>query len=374
VLAYGLTASVREFLVSRLHAVQALRALAAAMIVVHHGQADATVLGLTTSSGLTSLERFPWTAGVDIFFVISGFIMVHASRGLFGRGGAVWTFLAARITRIVPLYWAATSLYCCILLLTPDILNSEAPTLAQIVASYLFWPVERADGFIQPIFSLGWTLNYEMFFYVLFALAIGMPRGRAIASVVGILAALVALGALASLPVAPTFWTRPIILEFAFGMGIGVARYKNWRLPGAVRLSLVAGALIWLAAGPFAPLTQTEWYVLVNNGVPAVCLVAAAALGHARQRPEGGPERLMVLMGDASYALYLSHPFVIRAVRQILLVAGIGSSLSYSGFVTLCVLITALLSIPIHLYFERPMTRQARAFLGQRSELFSRAS
>ena len=358
----------------RLDAIQVLRALAAAMIVVHHGQADAEMLGLASSPLLAPLERVQWTAGVDIFFVISGFIMVHASRDLFGRARAGRTFLVSRITRIVPLYWAATSLFCCALLLAPNILNTEAPTLSQIVASYLFWPVQRADGLIQPIFSLGWTLNYEMFFYVLFALAIGMPRHRAVISVVGAIVACVALGAVFTLPVAPTFWTRPIILEFAFGVSIGVARYRSWRLPDAARLSLVAIALLWLAAGPFAPQTQTEWYVLANNGVPAVCLVAAAALGQPRQRPEGAAQRLMVLLGDASYALYLSHPFVIRALLQFLVVAGIATGFGYWAFVGLCVLLAALLSVLIHLYFERPVTRQTRSLIGQQAGSYPRTS
>jgi exopolysaccharide production protein ExoZ len=360
--------------VPRLHAIQVLRALAAAMIVVHHGQADAAMLGLTTSSLLAPLEDFPWTAGVDIFFVISGFIMVHASRDLFGRSGAAWIFLSGRLTRIVPLYWAATSLYCCAVLLAPDALNSDAPTLRQILASYLFWPAERPDGLVQPVFSLGWTLNYEMFFYVLFALAIVMPRRRAVASLAVALSAFVALGALFSLPVAPTFWTRPIILEFALGMGIGVARYENWLLPNVVRLLLVVFAIIWLAAYPVTPSTQIDWHVLVSNGVPAVSLVAAAALGRPRQRPEAGAERAMVVIGDASYALYLSHPFVIRALHQAVVVTGLGTAFGYWGFMALCMALTVVASIAIHLYFERPATRQARTLLGQRGGSFARIS
>jgi peptidoglycan/LPS O-acetylase OafA/YrhL len=186
--------------------------------------------------------------------------------------------------------------------------------------------------------------------------------------------ACVALGAVFNLPVAPTFWTRPVILEFAFGMGIGVARYRSWRLSNAARLSLVAIALLWLSAGPFAPQTQTEWYVLVNNGVAAVCLVAAAALGQPPRRPEGAAQRLIVLIGDASYALYLSHPFVIRALLQFSVVAGIGTALGYWGFVGLCVLVAALLSLPIHLYFERPVTRQARSLIGQQGGSYPRTS
>ncbi|PZN94338.1 MAG: acyltransferase, partial [Hyphomicrobiales bacterium] len=155
---------------------QVLRAIAAFMVAVHHIQADAAVVA--PQGGLSPVWRdiLPWMAGVDIFFVISGFIMVHASGELFGRPGATRLFLERRIARIVPLYWAATTLFLLIGYVVPAALNSGAPDLGQIMASYLFWPAVSTQGLVQPVYSLGWTLNYEMLFYVLFAAALVLPR------------------------------------------------------------------------------------------------------------------------------------------------------------------------------------------------------
>ena len=119
---------------------------------------------------------FPWLAGVDIFFVISGFIMVYASSRWFGSARAPRVFLAHRIARIVPLYWATMMVYLAVLLLTPWLLNSEYLAPHFVIASFLFIPAARPDGLVQPLYSLGWTLNYEMFFYALFAIAIAFPR------------------------------------------------------------------------------------------------------------------------------------------------------------------------------------------------------
>ena len=99
-----------------------------------------------------------------MFFVISGFVMVHASEPLFGRADGPRLFWLRRLIRIAPLYWAVTSLYLVLTLLLPDMATSHySPGL--IAASYLFFPFPREDGTMQPVVGLGWTLNYEMFFY-----------------------------------------------------------------------------------------------------------------------------------------------------------------------------------------------------------------
>ena len=84
--------------------VQGLRALAALMVVVHHAQNEAMILAGRTGTDFVPRHGLPWPAGVDIFFVISGFIIVHAAAPLYGRPGARGRFVAHRIARLVPLY------------------------------------------------------------------------------------------------------------------------------------------------------------------------------------------------------------------------------------------------------------------------------
>ena len=127
-----------------------LRALAAFMVAVHHVQPDAATLGVQGGLSFARSDILPWMAGVDIFFVVSGFIMVHASGELFGRPRAMRLFLERRIARIVPLYWATTTLFLLIGLAAPAMLNSGAPGFGQIVGSYLFWPVVSTQAQNMP--------------------------------------------------------------------------------------------------------------------------------------------------------------------------------------------------------------------------------
>ncbi|MBS7697728.1 MAG: acyltransferase [Chelatococcus sp.] len=340
---------------------QVLRALAALMVVVHHAQYDAAALADRLSLSFSPSHLLPWLSGVDIFFVISGFVMVHASRPLFGTAGAWSTFLSRRIVRIVPLYWGVTTLYLAVAILLPQVLNSGWPGPWQIVASYLFIPAMRADGAVQPIYSLGWTLNFEMFFYLVFAAAIALPRRHAVLAVSLGLALLVASRPFIgwSLPVA--YWSDPIILEFVLGMGVAMIRETGLRLGGAARIALVVAGFgllhLDLAAADGTALPQ-----FIGYGGPAALLVAAAVLGRPNTRPPA-VERALVAMGDASYALYLLHPFVIRALREIFMRSPLGLWLGPWGFVAACVVAAILVAVLVYQRLEFPLHRFLRARL-----------
>src|SRR5690606_35064881 len=108
-------------------------------------------------------KLFPGDFGVDLFFVISGFIMVHVSRNQFARPGAPLDFVRRRLVRIVPLYWTMTTLMVAVVLLLPQSVDTATADPRQWIASYLFIPFERAsDGMMRPVLGLGWSLNYEM--------------------------------------------------------------------------------------------------------------------------------------------------------------------------------------------------------------------
>ena len=256
------------------------------------------------------IHAMPWDAGVDVFFVISGFVIVHASAPLFGRAGGVVLFLRRRLARIVPLYWLATSAFLVILWLGRTAIHGLIGGPAYLIASYLFIPWPRPDGMMQPAFGLGWTLNYEMFFYVVLAPFLLLPRRHAVPAAVASLVALVLLGRLvgfASLQL--SYWASPLVLEFCAGMALAQVFAAGVRLPIPARLGLVLVALVALhffghAAPAFRPLAF---------GLPAVLLVGAATLAPPPRRVVWHHHPL-VRLGDASYAMYLVHPFVMRTL------------------------------------------------------------
>jgi peptidoglycan/LPS O-acetylase OafA/YrhL len=346
--------------VQPIHSIQVLRALAALMVVVHHVQPDAAVIAERAGLSFARNDLLPWMAGVDIFFVVSGFIMVHASQKLFGQGGAARAFLTRRLARIVPLYWAMTSLFLLVGLIVPAALNSGVPSLGQILGSYLFWPVVSTQGLVQPVYSLGWTLNYEMLFYALFAAGLMLPARLTLPAVTLALAALVATESLAGpLPLPFGFWGQPIVLEFAAGMGIAVLRRKGLRLHGALRIAIAAAGAGLLIASAYFPGTDGPWSSLMWRGGAAILLMLAAACGRDGIVPVR-PVRALAVVGDASYALYLVHPFVIRGMREVALRLGIHAPALYAALALAASVLAALL---VYRYFEKPATRLVRRWL-----------
>lgn len=320
---------------------QILRFIAALGVLVSHA-ADLT---LPRDAALWSL---PWTAGVDVFFVISGMIMTILTDGRFGRPGAAREFLTRRIIRIVPIYWLFTALMIATVILLPGQVRNSQADGASIVTSLLFVPWPRDDGQIVPILAQGWTLNYEAFFYLAFALALLHRRG-----LVFLAAGFAALAMLhAAIPisiVAAHFWSDPIIFEFVAGIGLAKLWLGGVRLRPAATTILVTFGLLLFATAEMIGLHQ--YGRMVANGVPATMLCAAFLFTVEPAMP-GPVRRAFAAGGDASYALYLSHTFTINAV-----VLEIGGRVT--GWVTMAMAIAAAIaaSIVTHRLVERPMLR-----------------
>ena len=320
---------------------QILRFLAAAAVLISHAADIAMVRD-------AAFWRVPWTAGVDVFFVISGAIMTILTVDRFGRAGEARGFLVRRIVRIVPLYWLFTLLMIATVLVLPGQVRHSQATPGSVISSLLFVPWTRPDHSVVPILSQGWTLLYEAFFYLAFALALLHRRG--LAMLVGGLVLLAAAHVV--IPprlVAPYFWSNPIILEFVAGIGLGRLWLGGLRLGSAARCALAAASvLLFLASGTLglAPLGR-----LFANGIPAAALAAAFLFGDEHRSPN--PLRwALIASGNASYALYLSHTFVINAV-----VLAIGTN--SGGWPTLAIasVMAIAMSFVVHGLIERPALR-----------------
>lgn len=348
--------------------VQALRAFAALLVVMHHAQFETASLAVRTGLAFTPSTLLPWPVGVDVFFVISGFIIVYASGSLYGRPEGRRRFLAHRIARLVPLYWLVSAGYLVIAMAIPAMLTGDADgnrlDPSYVVASFLFWPANRADGLPLPLYGLGWTLNCEMFFYALFALGLGWGRRVAVVWLVAALGLLaLARALLPDMPMPLAFWTSPLILEFAFGALLGLARAEGIRLGVLIRgvLMIVGLVLLMMVPEPSLPLHPFVY------GLPAALLVAAAALGHDGEPGHDAAPSLAIrsaaALGDASYALYLIHPFVLRAGREAIVRAGLASFVGAWGSLAIMVGLALLASLAVYRYVERPLTRRARTLL-----------
>ena len=333
----------------RIVALQLLRAVAATAVVFDHFQ---IILTQATggASGLPDLSR--GVASVDLFFVISGFVIVYASEPLFAKAGGPAAFITYRLVRIVPLYWLITTLYLAIGLALPSIGKVYFP--GYTAASYLFFPIARPDGEVAPLVSQGWTLNYEILFYVIFSAAVLFSRRTAVAAAAIVLGGLTLAGA----TLAPTqqpfaFWTNSIMIEFVFGMILAVAYREGLRMPAWLALgTIVLGVVLFVIGTPAGEARFLQY------GVPAALMVMGATLGGFSLRSQPWPATALV--GDASYSLYLSHLLPIVAVLFLARHAGIALAAASWGLLAAGVLAAIAVAIVLHLAFERPVTRALR--------------
>ncbi|GGD43107.1 acyltransferase family protein [Aureimonas glaciei] len=311
---------------THLNSIQSLRAIAALLVVAFHVSDGAFVTG---------------AAGVDIFFVISGFIM-----GTVGVRETPLTFLKKRVVRIVPLYWAVTLFMCTVSLFGLFArFNFEA---GQLLKSLFFIPYFDPSGHIWPLVVVGWTLNLEILFYAVFAFALlaGMPVRLSAAILV-----LLVLGGYGFAPAAAPLqlWTSPLLLEFVAGLLLATVLQPAGRFLGLVLITLAAVALAAIgAANWFEP----EWRILAW-GIPSAMIVAGAL---AIERAGAWPTRALKpleAIGDASYSLYLLHGLVIAFAHRL-----IGDGLMVNLAIVVASIGIALVSF--HL-FERPVGR----FLGR---------
>jgi exopolysaccharide production protein ExoZ len=325
-----------------IHGIQYLRAAAALAVVVFHG---AEKTGHHFAIG---------AAGVDVFFVISGFIMwVISDR----RAVTPAKFIADRVRRIVPVYWLATAVM--VVGAMAGLFPNLVLTAEHVLASLFFVPARSpSSGEIWPILVQGWTLNFEMLFYAVFAISLFLPRNRRLPAIAGLFLVLVIAGPVFAFDNAVMLtYTRPIILEFVAGMVIGEFWLKGRVPPLAAGYALIACslggfALIGLLGLPFDELTV---------GPLAIALVLGALSLEAHGTV---PDMtLPSLLGNASYSIYLWHTFAISVVAK----AGAAFGLDPALTMLAAVLSGTLLGILAYATLERPLIQLSRARPAARS-------
>ena len=338
--------------------VQMLRAIAAFLVVFVH------LAKLAAMAGLPDGWTFFGNSGVDLFFVISGMIMVTTTAG--GRQTPLG-FLRNRFTRIAPLYWTITFAVFAIALIAPALMQSTTADPVHLLKSLAFIPSARGDGQMHPTVFVGWTLNYEMMFYVLFALGMTLPhRWLGLAATGGVLVVMVLAGRglQPHNPVAQ-FYIQPVILEFGAGMALGALlplerTSPSWRWPAAA-IGLAA-FVIMLAGGWIWP--QLDRAIIF--GIPAVVVVACAVT--AERCGLAARAGWIQLLGAASYAVYLTHFFCTQLVVKAAERLHAGPALALV-FAALAFLLVAMVGVTAHLRIELPLTELSRRLLAPRRKL-----
>jgi exopolysaccharide production protein ExoZ len=329
-----------------LPSLQVLRAFAAIAVVEAH---TAVSFGGWHSVG---------TFGVDIFFVLSGFIMAMICQQ------ERESFLTRRLTRIVPPYWALTLLSYVVLLAIPS-LDRTSPRGAQALLKSLFFiPYSRTDGKMLPVLGPGWTLNYEMCFYILLTFALFLWRKHASRLVILLLILVMSGAHFATTGIWSMFYGNGIMCEFVAGI-IAFHIYSEAKPNLCVRLRAL------LYASGVASICLLVWYegTLFYNaggnrlwfGLSAYVLVQSVVL-LARSGREMH-NRLLILIGDCSYTLYLFHPLVISILHHIVSRTLPALQTNHPLGSIVAILVSVACAVPIYVFVEMPIHRKLNTFL-----------
>lgn len=338
----------------KLHSLQYLRAIAATAVVWSHAAIQV--------ESYKPFLRETGAFGVDIFFVISGFIMVYIAKDK----DTPTRFFKNRVSRVVPLYWFFTLLMAAILLFMPALFKNSSFSLVATLKSLFFIPETSISQpeHVWPILAPGWSLNYEMYFYALFALALLAPlKMRVWIITVAITVVFVLANVLGSDGPIASFYSSSIVFEFVFGMVLALLFRNGMQLPNKVAwILIVAGFALML-------LPETELPRIVQFGVPALMIVVGTLycrIGHSR---------FLVMLGDTSYSLYICHIFTLGVCRKILpglLGDGAMAAVLFAVISTLICIISGIFvhyAIDDWLLRKQRVTQLKRLLKGQRQSM-----
>ena len=275
--------------------VQALRALAAWVVVCHHFMQIFFDFHASGPIGQFFTDR--GAVGVDIFFVISGLVIYLSTQS---KDMPVGRFMVNRIIRIVPAYWVYTAAMGLLSVVARPLMPHAVIDWQHFILSLLFIPSENPGGYgLYPTLNVGWTLNYEMLFYLLFSMVFLVnQRHRPLVIAVSLFAV---SGVLARYGLISRFYSNDIVYEFLLGIAIGVMYRRGWIANGLwMPLMAIGGALVTIYQLPADDR-------FINWGLPSALIVIACI----SMEPYFKGNRLLKAMGDCSYSVYLLHVLVL---------------------------------------------------------------
>ena len=335
--------------------IQYLRAFAAIMVVAFH------IAGKLPLSHRASLLATVGAAGVDIFFVISGFVMYLTTKDRAIRPAA---FVAKRLIRIVPLYYLVTTFAILIILIWPKAASNARLSLEHAVASYAFiaFPSPAAPTRLWPLVVQGWTLNYEVYFYTLVGFSLFLAQSWRLAALSTVIIGIVMAGLVTAPSGILRFYVSPLLLEFLGGYWLAHFYHRRAELPFNLLLALFGASLLSLVAlGRVGDVS--DWERILFWGMPCFGLVASTVL--LGRRSPSRPVKSWIILGDASYAIYLIQFIAVSAFDTIWHRMRLSNEqiIPQIIFIVVGMASVVILGVILHFLVELPISRQLKSRL-----------
>ncbi len=334
--------------------IQTLRFFAAAAVVLFHSLNSGKAYLHVDKSLVFGIFDYGYF-GVDLFFVISGFIIYYTTHNS-TRGPAA--FLIRRCERIVPLYWGATFAMISLAVAFPSVFNYVGwLNKDNILKSFLF--VTFTDGHF-PIVDVGWTLEFEMFFYLSAGLILFYQE-----EAWGILSAMFSILVVLGCTYHPTvrsryyeFFTNPLLMEFIFGIIVARVLCKKLLYKWEVAAVIAATCAVFVTEPSSGLITDDR---VIAAGIPAAVIVLWAALVNTKQIVPYRLESVLVVLGDASYSIYLVQVFTVPLFCK-LWIKWL-PPVAIDVLIALTASMTVLAGYMVYVFIERPMLRLSRKAL-----------
>jgi len=330
--------------------IQVLRFFAAIAVVAFHAL-GAPPKGLEVPESALSFALSYGGRGVDLFFVISGFVIFYATQPSKSKPAALTPaeFLRRRVERVVPLYFVVIFAVTLLAITLPATFGApDWYTPRHILKSLAF--LAFTDG-EMPVVYVGWSLEYEMYFYLAVALLMALTR-EVWRNIVVMFSALAIAGQVPGVAAAlgnAAFFADSMILEFVLGVIVGhvfVNGRVGWPMPAAVACAIAAV----LVTDPFSR--------VIVSGVPSACLVAAAAYLSRKRIDPSWPERALARLGDASYSIYLAQVETVSLAGRS--VAGLFPAVPPLLLLVVTTCIVVALGLALNILVERPLLKLCR--------------
>lgn len=313
----------------KLLSVQALRGIAALLVLIFH-------IDAMFREGAPRSRDFGafWArgyAGVDLFFVISGFIMVYVTRDILPSLRTAGNFLYDRVTRVYPLWWVFAGLMMLYFVLATGVPAASNKAQGDAIFPYIVKSIFLLPQFHDPVLGVGWTLIHEMLFYVLFAAGLLLPR-KFLPVWLAIWAAIILGSSFLGTErlslhaqTLPQLFTSPLNIEFIFGAFVALWLERGtprngalWFWLGTVLFSLAIIAYVPSVTRPLGlPLGHDEfnWMRVIIYGLPCAMIILGAII--MERAGQLKTPQAFVSVGNWSYSLYLSHFLVLLSIKRI---------------------------------------------------------
>ncbi len=328
-----------------------LRAIASLMIVLFHAHSIAQKHAIALAEPFFDAPLW-WHSCIDLFFTMSGFLMIHMSRNLYGAPNGLRVFAIRRLSRTPPLYWIYTTAIAALFLLKPAMSQYGPIDWQTYLGSIFFYPMER-----KPVIAIGWTLNYEIFFYCIIGLSLLFPYEKGWKFAIGVLASVVALGKIFAVTSNPWLtWTDPLMLDFVIGILVAVIYYRgvafgNW---GSVALVALGMFLITCYRTP----GDFDFARIETMGI-GMGLIIAAATWRKTALSFGKAAPIISQLSQQAYTMYLCHILVLKCIEMVYFKFANGWWANV-GYILGGTLLTIAASKVLYELLERPLTEYLR--------------